>query len=60
MKIANKTIVVTGAARGIGKYLAAEFIRQNANVAIADKRGSKIQETASALGALGVLCDVTN
>ena len=59
MKIANKTIVVTGAARGIGKYLAAEFIRQNANVVIADKRGSKIQETASALGALGVLCDVT-
>ena len=36
MELRNKTAIVTGAASGIGKEIAREFIRQGARVAIAD------------------------
>lgn len=59
MEIKNKTVIITGGARGIGKSLAAEFIRHGANVVIADKRGTELKITATELGILGLECDVT-
>ena len=59
MEIKNKTVIVTGGARGIGKCLAAEFVSQNAKVAIADILEIEIKNTAKMLGVLGIVCDVT-
>jgi NAD(P)-dependent dehydrogenase (short-subunit alcohol dehydrogenase family) len=36
MQLKNKTAIVTGAASGIGKEIARQFVRQGAKVAIAD------------------------
>mgnify|MGYP003640600811 CR=1 FL=1 len=53
MELRNKTAIVTGAASGIGKEIAREFIRQGARVAIADLNIDAARATADALDANG-------
>ncbi len=59
-KLSGKVAIVTGAASGLGRAIAAKFLEEGARVAIADVRGAS--EAAAALGpsALGVTMDVTD
>jgi 3-oxoacyl-[acyl-carrier protein] reductase len=46
MELENKTIVVTGAARGLGQSMAVAVAAQGARLALVDLDASKLQETA--------------
>ena len=64
MSVKNKVAVITGAASGLGKGIAATFIREGAKVAIADLNLEGAQATAKELDpsgkmALGIDMDVT-
>ena len=59
MDVNDKTIVITGAASGIGKALAMRFAADGARVVIADLDANKAKHTAAACGGLGVACDAT-
>ena len=60
--LAGKVVFVTGAARGIGRAIAARFAEEGAQVAIADVDGESAAKTASGLGrgAIGIRVDVTD
>lgn len=65
MLLQNKTAFITGAARGIGREIAAAFVREGANVAIADLDRQAAEGAAAELAAggartLGVVVDVTS
>jgi NAD(P)-dependent dehydrogenase (short-subunit alcohol dehydrogenase family) len=62
---AGKTIIITGAASGIGRATALIFAREGANVVCADINGNGASETASAVNAKGaqalsLVVDVTS
>ena len=59
MKLRNKTVVVTGGARGIGKALGAAFHREGARVVVADVLADEAAATAAEFDGLGVGCDVS-
>jgi all-trans-retinol dehydrogenase (NAD+) len=52
-KYQGQTVLVTGAARGLGRLIALDFAREGAKVAIADLRESELRSTAAELEALG-------
>jgi 3-oxoacyl-[acyl-carrier protein] reductase len=54
MELKGKTIIVTGAARGIGQALAADFASGGANLALIDMRAEDLAETIKTCAALGV------
>lgn len=60
----NRTIIVTGGGTGLGKSMAAYFLRLGANVVICSRKEDVLQKTASELGKstggkiLYVACDV--
>lgn len=62
---AIQTVIITGAARGIGFGIAQCFAQQNANIVIADVNGEEAQNAAEkirghgASDAAGIACDVT-
>jgi NAD(P)-dependent dehydrogenase (short-subunit alcohol dehydrogenase family) len=60
MKLAGKTALITGAARGIGLAFAEAYLREGARVVLADISGA--EDAAKALGdrALGVAMNVTD
>src|SRR5579862_1998267 len=59
MKIKDKVVVVTGAASGIGKALAACFAKEGARgVVCADLSEADAKAVADDIGGLGVRCDV--
>lgn len=65
MKIKDKTIVITGAARGIGRALAVRFAGQGANVALLDLKAADLEPVVAQCAALGVraaayVCDVAS
>ena len=61
MKLAGKTALITGAARGIGLEFARAYIAQGARVALADINAQAVAQAAESLGpqALGIQMDVT-
>jgi len=59
MKLKDKTVVVTGGARGIGKALCNAFAREGAQVVVADMLEHEAAEAAAEIDGLAVACDVT-
>ena len=62
MRLAGRTALITGSARGIGRAMAAAYIAEGARVAIADIDIDRAQTTAAELGdaAVAVELDVTD
>jgi 3-hydroxybutyrate dehydrogenase len=64
MRMQDKVAIVTGAASGIGKEIAATFAREGAKVIIADLNKAAADATALEMGgpdrAMGVAMDVTS
>ncbi|SDH50807.1 3-oxoacyl-[acyl-carrier-protein] reductase [Alteribacillus bidgolensis] len=64
MKLENKTVVITGGARGIGAATAEKFLTEGANVVLVDLKQEEVDQTADSFSAyegkvLGVEADVT-
>jgi NAD(P)-dependent dehydrogenase (short-subunit alcohol dehydrogenase family) len=61
VKLDGKCVVVTGAAGGIGRALAARFVREGARAVVAsDVQVEQLAETANEIGAVAAPCDVTD
>jgi 3-oxoacyl-[acyl-carrier protein] reductase len=54
MKLHQKTIVITGAAQGIGRALALEFAAAGANLALIDLSPERLEETCELLRPQGI------
>ena len=54
MQIKDKTIVITGAGRGIGRALASRFAQQGANIALLDRNLPDLESAAEQCSAFGV------
>lgn len=59
MKLNNKTVIVTGGARGIGRALCQAFAKLGARVVVADMLEDDAKSTAAEIEGLGVSCDVS-
>ena len=61
MRLAGKTALITGAARGIGLEFARAYIAEGARVALADINGAAAEAAAASLGpqAIAVQMDIT-
>lgn len=61
MDVKDKTIVVTGAAHGIGAALCRRFVReQAARVVVSDINQEAAESLASEIGAVAIACDVSS
>lgn len=65
MRFENKTVIVTGSGRGIGKAIALAFAREGANLVITARTETEILQVAGEIESLGgnsraVVCDVTD
>jgi len=63
-RLAGKSALITGGGTGIGQAMALAFAREGAQVAVAGRRKSKLEETLRLIGdtgcsALALECDVT-
>lgn len=56
----GRTVVVTGAARGIGRAIAEGFVTAAAQVFVLDYDGAAAKETATAIGARSIGADVSS
>ncbi|MEK6216540.1 MAG: L-iditol 2-dehydrogenase [Boseongicola sp.] len=61
MRLKNKTAIITGGARGIGRAVAERFVKEGARVVVADLLLDQAKQTASAIGpeAIAVEVDVS-
>jgi NAD(P)-dependent dehydrogenase (short-subunit alcohol dehydrogenase family) len=56
----DRVVVVTGAARGIGRALARRFMSEAPRaVVVADLDAARLEEVAAAIGATAIACDVS-
>jgi uncharacterized protein len=56
LRLAGKTVVITGASSGIGRAAALEFARRGANVVLAARRAELLDEVAALCRARGAEC----
>jgi len=56
----NQTVIVTGAARGIGLEISRFFAAANADVFMVDLDGPEVISAAETIGAVGLQADVSN
>ena len=54
MQLGQKVVVITGAARGIGRAMALAFAERGADIAALDRDAAPLEETRSACESLGV------
>jgi len=54
MNLQNQVIVITGAAQGLGKAMAAEFAKQGAHIALLDMQTEAVEAAATDVKKLGV------
>ena len=54
MDIKDKTIIITGAARGLGKAFALRFAKQGANLALVDLNEEELKKTSDQCRGLGI------
>ena len=59
MKLSGKTALVTGAASGFGKGIAARFAAEGAEVIVADIHADAARDVAEEIGGRAVHCDVS-
>ena len=61
MDFKNKTVIVTGSARGIGRKIAEKFVAHGASVVICDLDQNDVERVAGELGenTIGIKADVT-
>lgn len=59
MNVDDKTVVVTGAASGIGRALAERFSAEGARIVVSDMSEDLARHVADPIGGLAVACDVT-
>jgi NAD(P)-dependent dehydrogenase (short-subunit alcohol dehydrogenase family) len=59
MQLENKTIIITGAAKGIGAAMAKRFASEGAHLVLGDIDKKLVEETAHQCSAIGVCNDVT-
>lgn len=64
-RFAGKSVLITGAATGIGRATALRFAREGADVALCDVNEKELQETAAMIDATGqrgvaIVCDLSN
>lgn len=62
MDFINKTVIVTGSARGIGRVIAEKFAGLNANVVISDLDEAQVKAVAAEIGGntIGIKANVTD
>jgi len=54
----NKVVWITGASAGLGKYMAYEFARQGAHLALSARRKDKLEEVKKEAEQLGAICHI--
>ena len=64
-KLENRTVIVTGAASGMGKAISILFAAEGANVVLADLKQNEIDQVVNSIiqeggKAIGVVCNVAN
>jgi NAD(P)-dependent dehydrogenase (short-subunit alcohol dehydrogenase family) len=59
-RLEGRVAVVTGAASGIGRALAAGLVAEGASVVLADVDGDAVRAVADEVGGVGVACDVSD
>jgi 3-oxoacyl-[acyl-carrier protein] reductase len=55
----NKTALVTGASRGLGKAVAAALVAEGAKVAICARDTTRLEAAATEIGAIGIAADLS-
>ena len=60
MDLNNQSAVVTGGASGMGAVTAAALAARGARVAVLDMNQKAAEEKASAIGGIGIVCDVAD
>ncbi len=58
--VADQVVLVSGASRGIGRGIADGFARRGAKVVVTGRERATLEETARAIGARPIVCDVAD